>query len=404
MKLSRSLKIAAAAAAVTLFAAQPAFAGTSITGSGSTFAGSLISACTPGFQTSSGNTVSYAGGGSGTGRNNADRGINDFNFSDVPFSGASSSLLHIPVVAAPVGIGYNLSSGSAKSATQPQLYFSQKTLSDIFAGKVTMWNDAEIAADNNKTISHTVVTTTLKKDAKGKTVLDKMKKPVKITTSKTVTEPSIVLPAQPIRVVYRSDSSGTTQNLVNFFQQQFPDVWGGKTSGGNGLFVSGVFSNSFPGGGAGNAGVIPASFLSAAGSSGVSALAASTPYSINYVESGYAKAVGLGLANIKNASGAYVAPTAGGVSAFLSAASVSSAGVLTYNFNTTEPGAYVLGIVSYGLVNPKAISSASNLSATQAFFKYLLTDACVNANPDLGFSTISGQVLTTVNGLIAKLQ
>jgi phosphate transport system substrate-binding protein len=403
MKLSRSLKIAAAAAAVTLFAASPAFAGASITGSGSTFAGSLISACTPGFQTASGNTVSYAGGGSGTGRNNADRGINDFNFSDVPFTGASSTLLHIPAVAAPIGIGYNLNNGSAKSAPQPQLYFSQQTLSDIFAGAVTMWNDPEIVAENNKTVSRTVVTTKLKKDAKGKTVLDKMKKPVKVTTTKTVTEPAFTLPAEPIRVVYRSDSSGTTQNLVNFFQTQFPAQWGGKASGGNGLFVSGVFSNSFPGNKSGP-GIIPASFLSAAGSSGVSALAASTPYSINYVESGYAKAVGLGLANIKNASGSFVAPTSGAVSSFLSAAAVSSTGVLTYNFNTTDAGAYVLGIVSYGLVDPKASSSAANLAATNAFFKYLLSDACVNANADLGFSTISGQVLTTVNGLIAKLQ
>ena len=66
--------------------------------------------------------------------------------------------------------------------------------------------------------------------------------------------------------------------------------------------------------------------------------------------------------------------------------------------------AYVLGIVSYGLVNPKAIANADKLSATNAFFKYLLSDACVNSSPDLGFSTISGQVLTTVNGLIAKIQ
>jgi phosphate transport system substrate-binding protein len=363
----------------------------------------LISACTPGFQTATGNTVSYAGGGSGVGRNNADRGINDFDFSDVPFTGASSTLLHIPAVAAPIGIGYNLTAGSAKSATQPQLYFSQKVLSDIFAGVITMWNDPAIAAENNKTTSRTVVTTTLKKDAKGKTILDKMKKPVKVVTSKTVTEPAFTLPAQPIRVVFRSDSSGTTQNLVNFFQTQFPATWGGKASGGNGLFVSGVFGNSFPGNGSGP-GNIPASFLSAAGSSGVAALAANTPYSINYVESGYAKAVGLGLANIKNASGAYVAPTAGGVSAFLSAASVSSTGVLTYNFNTTDAGAYVLGIVSYGLVDPAGSASAANTSATNALFKYLLSDACINSNPDLGFSTISGQVLTTVNGLIAKIK
>jgi len=403
MKLSRSLKIAAAAAAVTLFAAQPAFAGASITGSGSTFAGSLISACTPGFQNASGNTVSYSGGGSGVGRNNADRGINDFAFSDVPFQGASSTLLHIPAVAAPIAIGYNLTAGSAKSATQPQLYFSQSTLSDIFAGKITMWNDPAIVAENNKTTSRTVVTTTLKKDAKGKTVLDKNKKPVKVTTSQTVTEPGFTLPAQPIRVVYRSDSSGTTQNLVNFFQTQFPATWGGKASGGNGLFVAGAFAASFPGNG-GGPGNIPASFVSAAGSSGVAALAASTPYSINYVESGYAKSVGLGLANIKNASGAYVAPTSGAVSAFMSAAAVSPTGVLTYDFNTKDAGAYVLSIASYGLVDPAAFQSAANASATNAFLKYLLSDACVNSNADLGFSTISGQVLTTVNGLIAKIK
>jgi phosphate transport system substrate-binding protein len=144
--------------------------------------------------------------------------------------------------------------------------------------------------------------------------------------------------------------------------------------------------------------------LSAAGSSGVAALAASTPYSINYVESGYAKAAGLGLANIKNASGAYVAPTAGAVSSFMSAAAVSPTGVLTYDFNTKDAAAYVLGIVSYGLVDPAAFQSPANTSATNAFFKYLLSDACVNSNSDLGFSTISGQVLTTVNALIAKIK
>ena len=80
MKLSRSFKIAAAAAAVTLFAAQPAFAGAvTITGAGSTFAAPLLAACTPAWQTTTGNTANYGSGGSGTGRTNADKGIGNFN-------------------------------------------------------------------------------------------------------------------------------------------------------------------------------------------------------------------------------------------------------------------------------------------------------------------------------------
>jgi phosphate transport system substrate-binding protein len=394
MKLSRSIKIASALSALAVFAAQPAFAGVSITGSGSTFAGSLIAACTPGYQTSTGNSLTYSGGGSGTGRNNADRGINDFNFSDVPFSGSSTTLLHIPAVAAPIAIGYNLTSGIAsKSVAQPQLYFSQKTLSDIFSGKVTMWNDPEIAADNNQTISKTTVN--YKKDSKGRLVLDpKTKKP--IVASKTTSSSAVVtLPAQPIRVIFRADSSGTTQNLVNFFQLQFPDTWGGKTGGGNGLFVSGAFANSFPG----YLGV-PANFLSASGSSGVAALAANTPYSINYVESGYAKSAGLGLAAIKNAAGNFQLPTAGGVSDFLGAASVSSTGVLTYDFNTKVPGAYVLGIVSYGLVDP---AGAPNNAAVNSLLKYLTSDACINANPDLGFTPLTGKIADLVKSQIAKV-
>jgi ABC-type phosphate transport system substrate-binding protein len=64
--------------------------------------------------------------------------------------------------------------------------------------------------------------------------------------------------------------------------------------------------------------------LSASGSSGVATLAANTPYSLTYVESGYAKSAGLGLAALKNASGNYQMPDAGGVSAFLSDAKIST--------------------------------------------------------------------------------
>ena len=381
MKLSRSLKIAAAAAAVTLFAAQPAFAGVTLTGAGSTFAAPLIAACTPAWQSSTGYTVNYLGGGSGGGRKNADAGVNDFNFSDASYTPAKSTILHIPVVAAPVATAYNLNGASG------DLYLSQKTLSDIFAGNVTKWNDPEIIADNAKSVSKSTVV--FKKDAKGAVVKDKKThKPVvlKTVTSNSST-PTITLPNQPISVIYRADSSGTTQNLVNMFIAQFPSTWTKASSG--------AFSSVFPGSS------IPLSWSSASGSAAVSALTASTPYSITYVEASYATASKLGQALIKNAAGKFQAPTAGGTAAFLNSATATSSGVLTFNYNSTDPGAYVLGIVSYALVD--AAVTGAYASATTSFLKYLLTDACVNANPSLQYSSISGTLLATDNALIAKL-
>ena len=377
MKLSRSLKIAAAAAAVTLFAAQPAFAGATITGAGSSFAAPLLAACAPAWQNSTGNTISYGSGGSGTGRSNADKGIGDFNFSDASYTPAKSTIIHAPIIAAPVAIAYNLNGASG------QLYLSQKTLSDILAGNVTKWNDAEIAADNKGTKTSVVY----KKDAKGRLVKVNGKPVVLKQASGTA---GIALPNQPINVIYRADSSGTTQNLVNMLIAQFPSTWTKASSG--------TFASVFPGTS------IPLSFSSASGSSGVSALAKNTPYSLTYVEASYASSNGLGKAALKNAAGNFQLPTAGGTAAFLNAATASSTGVLTFNYNTTDPGAYVLGIVSYALVDTAvgADYAATQGAATSSFLKYVLSSDCVNTNPALEYSTISGHLLTVDNALVAK--
>ena len=377
MKLSRSIKIAAAVSAVALFGAQPAIAAVTnatITGAGSSFAAPLIAACAPAWQTSTTNTVNYGSGGSGTGRSNADKGIGQFNFSDASYTPAKSTIIHAPIIAAPVAIAYNLNGASG------QLYLSQKTLSDILAGKVTKWNDAAIKADNAGTKS----IVTYKKDAKGRLV-KVAGKPVVLKT--VAGNPGIALPAQDIRVIYRADSSGTTQNLVNMLIAQFPSTWTKASSG--------TFASVFPGDS------IPLGFSSASGSSGVSALAKSTPYSLTYVESSYATSSSLGKAAIKNEAGKFQLPTAGGTAAFLNAATASADGKLTFNYKTTDPGAYVLGIVSYALVDTAVTGPQAQV--TTSFMKYVLSDACVNTNPALEYSTITGSLLSVDNALLAKL-
>jgi len=377
MKLTRSIKVAAVLSVAALFSAQPAFAditNVTITGAGSSFAAPLIAACTPGWQTSTGNTVNYGSGGSGTGRSNADKGIGQFNFSDASYTPAKSTIIHAPIIAAPVAIAYNL------PGVTGQLYLSQKTLSDILSGTVTKWNDAEIAADNRGTKS----VVTYKKDAKGRVVKVAGKPVVLKTTTATA---GLTLPNQPINVIYRADSSGTTQNLVNLLIAQFPSTWNKPSAG--------SFASVFPGSS------IPLSFSSASGSSGVAALAKSTPYSLTYVEASYATSNGLGKAAIKNAAGNFQLPTAAATAAFLNSATASVDGKLTFNYNTTDSGAYVLGIVSYALVDTTERTAQG--AVTTSFMKYLLSDACINTDPTLEYSTITGSLLAIDKQLIAKL-
>lgn len=346
------LILIAAIVAALLFSARPTStksnAAVNLTGSGSTFVIPLLDSCKAGFTAATGDTLTYSGGGSGAGRSASDKGIGDFNFSDTPHTAATRlpTVIHVPVVAAPIAVMYKLD--------KPQtLNLSPATVAGIFAGTITMWNDSAIVSDN-KDLSATYN-----------------------------------FPAKKIHVIYRSDSSGTSGNFTNFLYGMAPSIW---TKPGNNDFKS-----SFPGNlnSVANLGRIVAS----AGSSGVSALASSTMYSITYAEKNYAKAAGLQVANIKNAAGNYQAPNSAGTSAFLGAATVDPSGFLTFNYQTTAPDAYPLGIVSYALVDTKAKNSA----ALKSFLNYIVSPQCPSTDPSLEYATVTGSLLALDNAQIAKI-
>jgi phosphate transport system substrate-binding protein len=81
--------------------------------------------------------------------------------------------------------------------------FLQRHLSDIVSGKITMWNDPAIKAENNKTTSQTTIV--YKKDKKGAIVLDKKTKKPVVLSKQTETSDVVKLPAETIRVIYRAD-------------------------------------------------------------------------------------------------------------------------------------------------------------------------------------------------------
>ena len=378
MKISKSLKIAVAALALSIFAVQPAMA-VGLTGAGATFPQPLIDICKAGFAADTGHSFTYGGGGSGTGRTNSDKGVGDVNFSDTPHTATTrvSSVIHIPVVAAPVAVMYNLPNKSK------DLRLSANTLAGIFAGTITKWNDPAIVADNNRTVT----TIIYRKNADGSVKKDSKGEPVVLR--KDTRAVYYTLPSATIKVVYRSDASGTQGNFTNYLNGAAPTIW---TKAGNNAFAS-----TFPGdlNAVANIGRI----TGASGSAGVAVQAGKTPYSITFAEKNFAKAQGLRVAFIQNAAGNFQAPDAAGTSAFLGAADADANGFLKFNYKTTVAGAYPLGIVSYALVDTKT----SNAAAVKSLLNYLLSSKCVNTDPSLEYSQISGELLALNLKQIAKI-
>jgi phosphate transport system substrate-binding protein len=372
------LKLIVIAVVAALSISTPAFATDNIVGSGASFPANLIDECRASYAKSTGNTVTYTPSGSGAGKTSSDNGIGDFWFSDSAHTASTKkpSIIHIPIVAAPIAVIHNLPANR-------QLYLSSTTVAKIFSGEITMWNDPAIKADNNRKVKEVVY----RKDKAGNLIKDKSGNPIILRTlNKTI---RYTLPNQKIRVIFRLDNSGTTNNFVRFMKAFAPEVWTKP--------VSDSFSTSFPKNinDISNMGRV----VGANQSQGVSMVSSKTKYSITYAEVSFAKLFNLKVANIGNASGNFVAPDSANVSAFLGEASIDSNNILTYDYATKEPGAYPLGIVSYLLAD----TAGKNKAAVKNWAKYLVSAECVSAKPELGFALITGKFLEFVNKQINRL-
>jgi phosphate ABC transporter phosphate-binding protein len=152
----------------------------------------------------SGQTLNYTANGSGAGINDFLAGKTDFAGSDTPLVGdqynaakqrcGGSDAWNLPVVFGPLAITYNLSSIDS-------LVLDAPTLAKIFNGTITRWDDPALTALNAS------------------------------------------MPAEDIKVVYRSDASGTTYNFQSYLQAASNGAWNqgaAKTfTGGAGTGVTG---------------------------------------------------------------------------------------------------------------------------------------------------------------------
>jgi phosphate transport system substrate-binding protein len=262
-------------------------------------------------QVCSGKTLAYNPTGSGA-------GVDQFIAKQVDFAGSDSALKddqvkkaadrcggnpawNLPLVFGPVAMAYNIEGVD-------KLVVNADVLAKIFQGQITKWNDPAIAALNSGTN----------------------------------------LPDADIKPVYRSDSSGTTDNFQKYLTAAAPQSW---TKGAGKEFQ----------GGAGEG---------AQKSSGVVQAIQATPGSIGYVEKSPAAAAGLKNAEIDSGAGA-VALTDDSTKAAVAAAKFKAEGMdLTLDLNalyaSKEAGSYPLMLATYEIVCSKGYD-ADTAAAVKSF-------------------------------------
>jgi phosphate transport system substrate-binding protein len=277
--------------------------------------------------------IDYASVGSGAGVQQFLKGTVDFAASDVAMNDeeiqkvpADKGVILLPVTAGSIVLAYNLPDISS------ELKLPRAVYSDILLGKITSWNDPQIAKAN----------------------------------------PGVNLPNQPITVVYRSDGSGTTGVFTKHLSAISPE-WKNKV--GEGKTVN------WPKG------------VGAKGNEGVTAQIQQTQGSIGYVEYGYAKQNNLKFAALENKGGQFIVPTEESASKTLASATLPPD---LRVFISDPEGADSYPIVTYTwLLTYKKYPDAAKAKAVEAAIEYALTEGQKNSVA-LGYVPLPQNVITKV--------
>jgi phosphate transport system substrate-binding protein len=337
MLLALGLLLVGAPAAM---AETPTHSGVTVTGAGATFPLNMIEQWKSDFNKSTGATIAYTGVGSGGGRQQLIAGTVDFAGSDVAAAANEvdqlkakyGDFVYIPETSGAVAVLFKVPGLTSLKLTGP-------TLAKIFAGGITNWNDAAIAADNG---------------APG--------------------------PNLPIQVFVRSDKSGTSGVFTEYLSKAGAPNW---TAG---------ITQTFP---------TDKGQIGKAGSDGVANAVNASSGGIGYAEHSFAAERAIPEVLVKNGGGQFRAPDAASVTAAIDDATLNPDGTLGLNFTTTKPDAYPISTVSYLLVPTKMDGDkGDNL---KAFISYALSDAGQAKATPLGYSPLPPKVRTMAQAQLAKV-
>jgi phosphate transport system substrate-binding protein len=318
MKLKNFIAIGLVASPVA------AFAGPTLNGAGATFPAPIYQRWFADYAKATGNRVNYQSVGSGAGVRQYVAGTVDFGASDEPISSKETAkvkrgVVQIPMVGGTIAIAYNKPGCSLK--------LTQKQTVDIFSGRIKDWK-------------------------------------------------ALGCSAGPIKVVHRSDGSGTTfafTNSLNAFGGWKPGV--GKSV----KWPTGV-------GGKGN--------------EGVSGILRQTSGSIGYVNTGFVKANRLQVAALQNKAGKFVLPTAASGAAALNGIKLD-ANLAGENPNPSGATSYPISTLTWILAY-KTGNGAKTDDIRKAL-NYALSSKAQMIADDLGYVPLSGSILNRARLAVKKI-
>jgi phosphate transport system substrate-binding protein len=287
-----------------------------LTGAGATFPYPIYSKWFDMYSKMKGVQINYQSVGSGAGIRQVTAGTVDFGASDGPMTDEQIAnyqkdrgiaIYHFPTVLGAVVPTYNIPGVSAT------LKFTQKAIADIYLGKITKWNDAELTNAN----------------------------------------PGVKLPADDIVVIHRSDGSGTSYIFTDFLSKISPE-WKSK--------VGKNTSVNWPTG------------LGGKGNEGVSGLVQQTPDAIGYVELIYALQNKLPYGDVQNSSGAFVKASLETTTAAAAVAAEDMPADFRVSI-TNAPGKSAYPICSFTwLLVPAKIPDAGKRDTIKGFLHWMLVD------------------------------
>ncbi|MEO8575425.1 MAG: phosphate ABC transporter substrate-binding protein PstS [Gemmatimonadales bacterium] len=314
-----------------------------LTGAGATFPYPLYSKWFADYAAKTGVKINYQSIGSGGGIRQLSEGTVDFGASDSPMKDediakAKGPVMHFPTVLGAVAVTYNLPEVTAA------LKLSGQVLSDVFAGKITKWNDAKIAALNS----------------------------------------GVKLPASDILVVHRSDGSGTTFVFTDYLATVSPSWASGPGRGKEVAWPVGL-------GGKGN--------------EGVSGQVKQTPGAIGYVELAYAKQNKLPYASILNAAGKFVAPSPEGMTAAAAGIAEKLPANTDYRLsivNAAGADAYPISSFTWILVYRDQADSVKGRKLRD-FLRWALTEGEAQAS-SLDYAPLPASMATRLNARLDSIK
>ena len=304
-----------------------ALAGPAINGAGATFPAPLYQRWFGDYAASTGNRVNYQSVGSGAGIRQFVAGTVDFAASDEPIKAKDAAkvkrgYVQIPMTGGTIAVAYN--------NPKCKLRLTQKQTVGVFQGDITNWKQLGCAGG-------------------------------------------------AIKVVYRSDGSGTTFAFTSSLKE-----FGGFRPGAG-------KSVNWPTG------------IGAKGNEGIAGVLSNTPGSIGYLSYSFVKnSKTLQAASVQNKAGNFIQPSYKSGFAALNGIQLDPKDLSGEDFNPSAPNAYPISTLTWVLAYKEG--NGAKAEAVRDALNYMLSGKAQLVADDMGYVPLAGSILNKARNKVKQIQ